>query len=161
MRRRRDVGNVANGTVVPATTLGLANASTVAPEEPSPFVMVVLKESVVISDLRHFTGYRIEIQACNREAPTECSVSTYVSARTMPEAKADDIVGPVAHELVDKSTVHLRWQEPQEPNGLIILYEVNYGRLGESEVGTIPIPPEGFTLSMVTEGGFMAINASQ
>lgn len=49
-------------------------------------------------------------------------------------AKADDIVGPVTHELVEKNTVHLKWQEPKEPNGLIVLYEVNYGRLGETEV---------------------------
>lgn len=49
-------------------------------------------------------------------------------------AKADDIVGPVSHELVEKNTVHLKWQEPKEPNGLIVLYEVNYGRLGEAEV---------------------------
>lgn len=49
-------------------------------------------------------------------------------------AKADDIIGPVSHELVEKNTVHLKWQEPKEPNGLIVLYEVNYGRLGETEV---------------------------
>lgn len=49
-------------------------------------------------------------------------------------AKADDIVGPVSHELVEKNTVHLKWQEPKEPNGLIVLYEVNYGRLGDTEV---------------------------
>lgn len=43
-------------------------------------------------------------------------------------------MGPVSHELVEKNAVHLKWQEPKEPNGLIVLYEVNYGRLGESEV---------------------------
>lgn len=53
---------------------------------------------------------------------------------TLLLAKADDIVGPVTHELVEKNTVHLKWQEPKEPNGLIVLYEVNYGRLGEAEV---------------------------
>lgn len=53
---------------------------------------------------------------------------------TLILAKADDIVGPVTHELVEKNTVHLKWQEPKEPNGLIVLYEVNYGRLGETEV---------------------------
>ncbi|KAJ7308412.1 hypothetical protein JRQ81_008957 [Phrynocephalus forsythii] len=100
--------------------LGSANGSATAPDEAQLFEMVVLKESVVISSLRHFTGYRIEIQACNREAPKECGVATYVSARTMPEGE------PLL-------TVHLRWQEPREPNGLIILYEVNYGRLGDSE----------------------------
>ncbi|KAF7242974.1 Insulin receptor [Varanus komodoensis] len=136
-RKRRDLGLVANSSAV-ASPAGpvLANGSTAVPEspgEPKPLEMVVLKESVVISNLRHFTGYRIEIQACNGEGPKECSIASYVSARTMPEAKADDIVGPVVYEFLDRSTINLRWQEPREPNGLIILYEVTYGRLGDPE----------------------------
>lgn len=64
-------------------------SSTIAPtsqEEHRPFEKVVNKESLVISGLRHFTGYRIELQACNQDSPEErCSVAAYVSARTMPE----------------------------------------------------------------------------
>lgn len=63
--------------------------STDMPETPEvlrPFEKVINKESLVISGLRHFTGYRIELQACNQDAPEErCSVAAYVSARTMPE----------------------------------------------------------------------------
>ncbi|KAJ6664292.1 hypothetical protein lerEdw1_008511 [Lerista edwardsae] len=135
-KRREAPGIVANSTVVAPTIPASVNTSMAGPEstgEPQPIVKVVLKESLVISGLRHFTSYRIEIQACNREAPNECSVSAYVSARTMPEAKADDVLGPVTHEFIDKNVVHLMWQEPKDPNGLIILYEVNYGRLGNSE----------------------------
>ncbi|NXN96122.1 INSR protein, partial [Rhinopomastus cyanomelas] len=136
-RKRRDLGSVANATVVIPTVASSPNNSAAAPEnaeEQKRFQKVVSKESLVISELRHFTGYRIELHACNHDAQeSRCSVAAYVSARTMPEAKADDIVGPVTHELVEKNTVHLKWQEPKEPNGLIVLYEVNYGRLGETE----------------------------
>ncbi|NXF97517.1 INSR protein, partial [Eubucco bourcierii] len=136
-RRRRDLGSMANATVVLPTIAASPNSSAAAPEsteEQKPFEKVKSKESLVISGLRHFTGYRIELHACNHDAQeSRCSVAAYVSARTMPEAKADDIIGPVTHELVEKNTVHLRWQEPREPNGLIVLYEVNYGRLGETE----------------------------
>ncbi|XP_061458058.1 insulin receptor [Rhineura floridana] len=136
VRRRRNVGSLANSTAVSLTAPVSANISTAAPgspDEPRPFTKVVFKESVVISSLQHFTGYRIEIQACNHEAPKECSSEAYVSARTMPEAKADNIVGPVTYELMEKNIIHLKWQEPKEPNGLIILYEVNYWRLGDLE----------------------------
>ncbi|NXA23564.1 INSR protein, partial [Ibidorhyncha struthersii] len=136
-RKRRDLGSVANATVVIPTIASSPNNSAAASEnaeEQKPFEKVKSKESLVISGLRHFTGYRIELHACNHDAQeSRCSVAAYVSARTMPEAKADDIVGPVTHELVEKNTVHLKWQEPKEPNGLIVLYEVNYGRLGEAE----------------------------
>ncbi|XP_068020903.1 insulin receptor [Melanerpes formicivorus] len=136
-RRRRDLGSMANATVVLPTITSSPDGSAAAnesTEEQKPFEKVKSKESLVISGLRHFTGYRIELHACNHDAQeSRCSVAAYVSARTMPEAKADDIVGPVTHELVEKNTVHLKWQEPREPNGLIVLYEVNYGRLGETE----------------------------
>lgn len=89
-KRREAPGIFANSTVVVPTIPASVNMSMAAPEstgEPKPFVKVVLKESLVISGLQHFTGYRIEIQACNREAPKECSIPAYVSARTMPERK--------------------------------------------------------------------------
>lgn len=64
-------------------------ASTAVPtstEEQRPFEKVVNKETLVLSGLRHFTGYRIELQACNQDSPEErCSVAAYISARTMPE----------------------------------------------------------------------------
>ncbi|XP_038628582.1 insulin receptor isoform X4 [Tachyglossus aculeatus] len=142
-RKRRDLGSRANATVVTPTIPPLSNtSSTPAPEsreEQKPFEKVESKESLVISGLRHFTGYRIELHACNHDAQeSRCSVAAYVSARTMPEAKADDIVGPVTHEVSDNNIVHLKWQEPKEPNGLIVLYEVNYWRLGENEENMLP-----------------------
>lgn len=62
-------------------------------------------------------------------------------------AKADDIVGPVAHEIFDNNVVHLMWQEPKEPNGLIVLYEVSYRRYGE-EVSTPTLSHEPSKLSL-------------
>lgn len=90
-----------------ATTLTLPDfpnvSSTIVPtsqEEHRPFEKVVNKESLVISGLRHFTGYRIELQACNQDSPDErCSVAAYVSARTMPE-------GGLALSKVGEATGH-------------------------------------------------------
>uniref|UniRef100_F6S8L3 Tyrosine-protein kinase receptor n=1 Tax=Macaca mulatta TaxID=9544 RepID=F6S8L3_MACMU len=137
-RKRRSLGDVGNVTVAVPTVAAFPNTSSTStptsPEEHRPFEKVVNKESLVISGLRHFTGYRIELQACNQDTPEErCSVAAYVSAR-MPEAKADDIVGPVTHEIFENNIVHLMWQEPKEPNGLIVLYEVSYRRYGDEEL---------------------------
>lgn len=90
-RKRRDLGSVANGTVVVPTIPSSLNTSAMAPEnaeEQKPFERVKSKESLVISGLRHFTGYRIELHACNHDAQeSRCSVAAYVSARTMPEGE--------------------------------------------------------------------------
>ncbi|KAL4658886.1 insulin receptor-like [Arapaima gigas] len=137
-RRRRSAVGVANATYPHFLTTppSLPSTSTIRPEEDdgSKVVLTIFaKESAVISNLQHFTSYQIEIQACNDAAEeSRCSMAAYVSARTMPEDKADDIVSPVTYEILEYS-VYIKWQEPKAPNGLIILYEVNYRRLGDTE----------------------------
>uniref|UniRef100_A0A452REI5 Tyrosine-protein kinase receptor n=1 Tax=Ursus americanus TaxID=9643 RepID=A0A452REI5_URSAM len=92
----------------------------------------VPRERAVLSGLRHFTEYRIDIHACNHAAHTVgCSAATFVFARTMPHREADGIPGKVAWEAASKSSVLLRWLEPPDPNGLILKYEIKYRRLGE------------------------------
>uniref|UniRef100_A0AAY4BH53 Tyrosine-protein kinase receptor n=1 Tax=Denticeps clupeoides TaxID=299321 RepID=A0AAY4BH53_9TELE len=137
-RMRRSVMGVANDTHFGTLLAGLQNATaTRSPEEEAEFsklsLRVLLKESAVISNLRHFTSYQIEIQACNHPEDTNrCSMAAYVSARTMPEDRADDIVGSVTCD-VSEYMAHIKWTEPKAPNGMIILYEINYKRLGDTE----------------------------
>ncbi|NXL85915.1 INSRR protein, partial [Alectura lathami] len=138
-KRRRDLA-----AVTPVT-----NASSSA-EPPSPsrtggdpkpdfqiFEDKVVRDRAVLSRLRHFTEYRIDIHACNHAAHTVgCSAATFVFARTMPELQADNIPGNVTWEPASKNSVLLRWQEPRNPNGLILKYEIKYSRESE-EVTTV------------------------
>lgn len=74
-----------------------ANASSAEPPapsraggEPKPDFQIfedkVVRDRAVLSRLRHFTEYRIDIHACNHAAHTVgCSAATFVFARTMPE----------------------------------------------------------------------------
>lgn len=54
--------------------------------------------------------------------------------------KADDIPGPVTHEIVmaEPPYVLIKWNAPSSPNGLIVLYEVFYSKVGETEVSALP-----------------------
>ena len=92
-RQRRSIMGVANQTHHPTTPLSPPQG-TDTPEGEDAFeskktvVMVHAKESTVISELRHFTSYQIEIHACNHPtAPSRCSMAAYVSARTLPEGE--------------------------------------------------------------------------
>lgn len=55
--------------------------------------------------------------------------------------KADDIPGRVTHEIVtaEPPYVWIKWDAPQSPNGLIILYEVFYRKVGDTEVSVTVI----------------------
>lgn len=62
-----------------------------------------------------------------------------ISVSLPPTEKADDIVGLVTHDMDQYSNVvYVKWEEPKAPNGLIILYDVIYKRLGDSEVAGTP-----------------------
>uniref|UniRef100_A0A8C3AB22 Tyrosine-protein kinase receptor n=1 Tax=Cyclopterus lumpus TaxID=8103 RepID=A0A8C3AB22_CYCLU len=137
-RQRRSVMGIANWTHPFLTTAPSPPQGTGVPEDEETFestkivVYVHAKESTVISSLRHFTSYQIEVHACNHPTdPARCSMAAYVSARTMPEA--DDVSGLISYEVTEH-LVHITWQEPVSPNGMIILYEVNYKRLGDTEL---------------------------
>uniref|UniRef100_A0A8C8F0Z5 Tyrosine-protein kinase receptor n=1 Tax=Oncorhynchus tshawytscha TaxID=74940 RepID=A0A8C8F0Z5_ONCTS len=144
-RQRRSAVGVANQTLpsfaATPTTLsdGFATRSPDSDDangvESTKIQLTVFsKESTVISGLRHFTSYQIDVLACNHPTdPSRCSMAAFVSARTMPEDKADDIVGPISYDVTEY-TVHIKWLEPNAPNGMIILYEVNYKRLGDTEL---------------------------
>ncbi|KAK1798518.1 hypothetical protein P4O66_006816, partial [Electrophorus voltai] len=139
-RRRRDVFGIANGTLTrnPLPTNGSlaeGNWSTAAatPRHDYPFLeRKVLERSAEIRGLQPFTVYRIDLHACN-DAVQQCSAAAFVFSRTKPADKADNIPGHVSWEDQD-DTVILKWPEPARPNGLILLYEIQF-RLG-SEVLT-------------------------
>lgn len=81
---------VANSTVSTSLTTSTPLPG-LSPEEEARSNNIVQsvygKESTMISNLRHFTSYQIEIHACNNQPgdPERCSMAAYVSARTMPE----------------------------------------------------------------------------
>ncbi|KAM9322713.1 insulin receptor a isoform 1-T1 [Pholidichthys leucotaenia] len=140
-RQRRSVIGIANRTHPFLTTAPSPSAGTSIPEDEDvelfestkTVVTVHAKESTIISNLRHFTSYQIEIHACNHPTdPARCSMAAYVSARTLPEDKADDITGEIKCNVTE-NTIHITWQEPTAPNGMIILYEVKYRRLEDTE----------------------------
>lgn len=51
-------------------------------------------------------------------------------------AQADNIPGNLTWEPASKNSVLLRWQEPKNPNGLILKYEIKYSRESEVRMGS-------------------------
>lgn len=95
-RRRRDVMQVANTTMssrgrntTAADTYNITDPEEFETEYPFFESRVDNKERTVISNLRPFTLYRIDIHSCNHEAEKlGCSASNFVFARTMPAGMA-------------------------------------------------------------------------
>lgn len=93
----------------------------------------------VMRNLRHFALYNIEIQSCREGTPDEaapyyCSSKTMRSYITLPYEHADDIPSG-SFKLVkingnnSRPIVKLQWDEPPQPNGLIVTYQIEYKRV--------------------------------
>lgn len=102
---------IANRTHPFLTTAPSPPQGTGVPEDEDNFeslktvVTVLAKESTVISSLRHFTSYQIEVHACNHPTdPARCSMAAYVSARTMPEGE-EALIAPLLLLLVRRGRV--------------------------------------------------------
>ncbi|TSS72685.1 Insulin-like growth factor 1 receptor [Bagarius yarrelli] len=135
-RRRRELFGVANDTLARSLSQNMTSpeGNITEPElveRVYPFSETISQtEFMEIFNLQPFTVYRIDIHACNYEVQ-RCSAAAFVFSRTKPAEKADNIPGPVTHEKDEKidGTVVLRWPEPPQPSGLILMYELKF-RLG-------------------------------
>ena len=66
--------------------------------------------------------------------------SDFLACLTCCAEGADDIPGPVTWESRPENSIFLKWPEPENPNGLILMYEIKYGSQIEVSVGRWSIP---------------------
>ncbi|XP_038076656.1 insulin-like peptide receptor [Patiria miniata] len=155
-RRRREAPDDALAGTPPAATVLPAsvrfNSTTpnlFAPMGTSPApTQLLFKEqfvantTVALMDLDHFTEYVVEVLACNRE---KCGLKMATFGRTLPKPDADAIPPTVMANITSKDPqdrrVKLSWEEPPSPNGIIILHEIVYYKMGTQEGGE-PRPEE-------------------
>ncbi|CAH2326781.1 insulin receptor-related [Pelobates cultripes] len=141
-RQRRHVTslfgeNQGNFSLLEGTVSHTVNHS-IWDSKPYSYKDKIFQNWMVISNLKHFTEYRIDIHACNHAADiVGCSAATFVFARTMPDPQADNIVGNITWDLMGKSSILMKWVEPQNPNALILKYEIKYKRDHEEGPSTV------------------------
>ncbi|XP_034171540.2 insulin-like receptor-like isoform X1 [Osmia lignaria lignaria] len=94
--------------------------------------------SFVMRNLRHFAAYNIEVQACRAQEMNDtfkkCSTKSMRTYRTLPMKAADNIPPntfkmSISGENNSLTMVTLQWDEPPQPNGLIITYQIEYKRV--------------------------------
>ncbi|XP_076354454.1 insulin receptor-like isoform X3 [Tachypleus tridentatus] len=107
------------------------------------FSTVTTHTSVTVSQLHHYTEYTIEVQACHytdKEENTRCpfyepcSTAAIASIRTLPLSNVDDIDSTtimVHSDNTSAKTVHIQWDEPEDPNGVIVYYSIEYTHLDD------------------------------
>lgn len=106
-------------------------------ENPYYKAFVYEERDFHIPSLGHFEDYNIEVIACQERDPREpdramlCSHRAIGLGRTLPNKTADNInSSTIKVDSINNRTgaVHIRWQDPPHPNGLIITYELEYSK---------------------------------
>ncbi|KAL0128719.1 hypothetical protein PUN28_003826 [Cardiocondyla obscurior] len=94
----------------------------------------------VMRNLRHFAAYNIEVQACRERVGNDtksknCSTKSMKTYRTLFMESADNIpTDTFKLKISGKNSSHtiiitLSWDEPLQPNGLIVTYQIEYKRV--------------------------------
>lgn len=93
----------------------------------------------VMRNLRHFAAYNIEVQACREPIANEtktdnCSTKSMKTYRTLMMDSADNIPPDTfklkySGENNSLTVITLSWEEPPQPNGLIVTYQIEYKRV--------------------------------
>ncbi|XP_053999330.1 insulin-like receptor [Hylaeus anthracinus] len=94
--------------------------------------------SFAMKSLRHFAIYNIEVQACRaqeNDTYKKCSTKSMRTYRTLPLDTADNIPSNTFEMSTSRENnslttmVTLQWEEPPQPNGLIVTYHIEYKRV--------------------------------
>ena len=92
------------------------------------------EKSVILNSLKHYTIYILLLAACNenRTENPQCSSVVMVSQRTGRKSDADDI--PNLHiNLINLYDIEIMWEEPTNPNGVIVSYDIIYKNLNKEK----------------------------
>ncbi|EFX62637.1 putative insulin receptor, partial [Daphnia pulex] len=105
------------------------------------FYQKVTGTSYTVVGVRHYAEYTIKVIACHDHDPftnrTLCSMTAALtSARTKQSDFADDIVGGVVRYESNNTSrsIKIGWNEPEDPNGLIKKYLLEYRRSDNGKV---------------------------
>uniref|UniRef100_A0A674CYG1 Neural cell adhesion molecule L1 n=1 Tax=Salmo trutta TaxID=8032 RepID=A0A674CYG1_SALTR len=108
------------------------------------FYSTVAQPTGILTDLQPYSHYRIYMVVANNRY--EGPPSNHVEFRTkegVPEA-------PKFFKIIQRSTdvIHLEWDKPLEPNGILIGYKLKYQTVNGSRVG--PMQMESFLPNVTT-----------
>nr|KAF6448698.1 sidekick cell adhesion molecule 1 [Rousettus aegyptiacus] len=124
----------------------LFRAQDADPEPRSHVVRGNQSQSALLAGLRKFALYELQVQAFTRVG------AGVPSAPPVLERTKDDAPGPPVRLVfpeVRLSSVRVVWQPPEEPNGVILGYQVAY-RLASSSPNTLTTVEVGATVRQFT-----------
>ena len=86
-----------------------------------------------LGDLKPYTVYNFTVEACTNGGCARSSVTSIITLPTLPDFQPE----PIVTSLPGGSAVEVHWDEPSEPNGRILRYELWMRVAGSQGEGTL------------------------
>lgn len=86
-----------------------------------------------LGDLKPYTVYNFTVEACTNGGCDRSNVKSILTRPTLPDFQPE----PTVTSLPGGNAVEVQWDEPPEPNGRILRYELWMRVAGSSGVGTL------------------------
>lgn len=103
--------------------------------------------SYVVTELRPYTNYSFVIQACTSGGCGSSESSRVQTAQAPPTSQPAPTIS-----VRSDSQLHIQWDAPTEPNGIIIQYDVFQREAPFQGVGVLIGTVDGSTFSLIAEG---------
>ncbi|XP_076872510.1 LOW QUALITY PROTEIN: ephrin type-A receptor 7 [Brachyhypopomus gauderio] len=99
----------------------------------APQQSALIDTYVTISDLLAHANYTFEVEAVNGVSDLSRTQRLFAAVSVATSQAAPSQVSEVIKERVQEHSVHLSWQEPEQPNGVITEYEIKYYEKDQKE----------------------------
>ena len=86
-----------------------------------------------LGDLKPYTVYNFTVEACTNGGCARSSVTSIITLPTLPDFQPE----PIVTSLPGGSAVEVHWDEPPDPNGRILRYELWMRVAGSQGEGTL------------------------
>ncbi|XP_044749880.1 insulin-like peptide receptor [Coccinella septempunctata] len=95
--------------------------------------------SFLLRDLKPFSKYILLFSACNKNFRGNklCSGVLFSWARTLANITADQVTDTNVR-ILKGNTVLLTWKDPENPNGMILAYNIEYKNVDSSKSANVP-----------------------
>uniref|UniRef100_A0A8C4X1Y2 receptor protein-tyrosine kinase n=1 Tax=Eptatretus burgeri TaxID=7764 RepID=A0A8C4X1Y2_EPTBU len=106
------------------------------PVEFVPRLLGLTETQVFISGLRAHTPYTFEIQAVNGVSSLSKYPPQFIAVNITTNQAAPSQVSIIHHVSSTMNSIKLSWPQPEQPNGIILDYEVRYVEKDQAETNS-------------------------
>ncbi|XP_051894994.1 ephrin type-A receptor 8 isoform X2 [Pristis pectinata] len=114
----------------------------------SPKQMGLIEPTISIANLLAHTNYTLQVEAVNGVSDLSLEPRQFISLNVTTNQAAPSQILVVKQENTSQNSVTLMWHEPDQPNGIILEYEIKYFEKGKEQQSYSTLKARGTSVTV-------------